>query len=204
MELVEFLVVDDADIAAGESFALVGVVRAGGVIGLQNAARVRVIEEHRHRIGVEKQAKAFFLALDFGDIDTQADRAAIGHLAFFDQDPAAIGQALFVWGLRIGQFGQTLGDPFFFSAGGFGVVAALHANAQRVSQARARLKEIGALGVDFGIALVPEDVAALRVEEHDAFRQGVHRRAQPIDRALGRGVRGVEGCLGGGPASLQA
>ncbi len=107
-------------------------------------------------------------------------------------------------GLRVGQFGQTLGDPFFFAARRFRIIAALNADAERIGQARAGLEKVGGFGVDFGVALIPEDVAALRIQKHDAFRKRVHGGAQPIDRPLGRRVRNIEGRLGGSPASLQA
>ena len=69
-----------------------------------------------------------------------------------------------------------------FMACGFRIVAAGDADAQRVFEARAFSEQIGGLAVDLGILLVPENVAAFGIENHDALRQQVDGLAQPLMR----------------------
>ena len=57
---------------------------------------------------------------------------------------------------------------------------------------RARLEQVGAAVVDLGVFLVPEDVAAFGVEEHDALRQDVDRLAQPLVGFARLGDRGLD------------
>jgi hypothetical protein len=78
------------------------------------------------------------------------------------------------------QLGDALGEPFLLAPCGLGIIAALDADAQRVSQLDAGLQQIGGLGVDLRVLLVPQDVAVFLVEEDDALRHGLDRLAQPL------------------------
>ncbi len=73
---------------------------------------------------------------------------------------------------------KPLGYPLFFAPRGFRIIPAFDTDAQRVSEIGSRSEQIRALAVDLGVFLVPEDVAPLGIEEHDALRQDVDRFAQ--------------------------
>ena len=86
---------------------------------------------------------------------------------------------------RVVEQREALGEPFLLAALGGGIVAAHDADAQRVLEPRADLEQVGAALVDVGVLLVPQDVAAFRVEEDDALRQDLDGLAQPLVRRLG-------------------
>ena len=141
---------------------------------------VERVDEHRHRVAVEQQAERGFALFHLGDVDAQADNAAVAGAPLLDQDTASVGQALLVPAARVVETLEPFGDPFFLTADRFRIVAAGDADAQRVLQARARLEQVSAAPIDVGVLLVPQDVAPLRVEEDDALRQDVDRVAQPL------------------------
>ena len=142
-------------------------------------------DEHRHRIAVEQQAEGLLALLHLGDVDAQADDAAVAGAALLDQDTAAVGQPLLVAAAGISSSASRSASHSSSRPIGFRIVAALDADAQRVREPRAGLEQVGAALVDFGVLLVPQDVAALRVEEDDALRQDVDRFAQPRMRLAG-------------------
>ena len=72
---------------------------------------------------------------------------------------------------------------------GVGIVAAGDADAQGVGQLATRREQVRRAVVDVGVGLVPQDVAALGVEEHDPFWQDVERLAQAAFRLAGVGSR---------------
>ena len=55
------------------------------VVGREDAFVVDGADEHRHRIGVEQQAERGLALLHLGDVDAQADDAAVAGLALLDQ-----------------------------------------------------------------------------------------------------------------------
>ena len=119
------------------------------------------------------------------------DAAVLGQ-PLLDQDAAAVGQRLLVACAGLIQPGEPLGDPLFLAADRFRIIAALDADADGVLQPCARLEQVGAAVVDLGVLLVPEDVAAVGIEKHDALRQDVDRLAQPLvgfSRIRDRGFR---------------
>ncbi len=75
---------------------------------------------------------------------------------------------------------QPLGDPRLLAARGLGIITARDANADGVLEARTVLEQVRAALVDFRVFLVPEDVAAVGIKEHDALRQDVDRLAQTL------------------------
>ncbi len=113
---------------------------------------------------------------------------------------------------RIHQQGQALGQPFLFPADGFGIVATRDPDAQSVGEPGAGREQVGAAVIDFGVLFVPEDVAALGVEEHDALREGLDRVAQTAFGLAGLALGVFEGVLvpssdeggGGRPKRSQA
>ncbi len=168
-----------------------------GVVHREDAPVGRADNEHRDGIGVEQQTEGRLAGLDVGDVDAQPDKAAVRGPSFVDQDPAAIGQLLFNLALWIAHPLHALVEPRCLASGGFGIFAAFNADPQRVFQPDASLKQIGAAAVNVGVRLVPEDIAPVRVEQHDALGQHVKRlRAR-------RCVRPTD-VRRGGSARLQA
>ena len=163
----------------------------GGVVDAENAVVVERADDHGHGIAVEQQPERGLALLQFGDVDAQADDAAVLGQPLLDQDAAAVGQRLLVAFAGLIQPLEPLGDPLLFAADRFGIVAALDADADGVLQPRARREQIGAALVDLGVFLVPENVASLGIEEHDALRQDVDRLAQSFVRFSRLGDRGL-------------
>jgi protein tyrosine phosphatase (PTP) superfamily phosphohydrolase (DUF442 family) len=135
-----------------------------------------------------------FALLQLGDVDAQADDVAALGQPLLDQDDPAVGKDLLMAFAGLIKFCQPLGDPLFFAADRFRIVAALDADADGVLQPRARLEQVRTAAVDLGILLVPENVASLGVEEHDALRQNVDRLAQPFVGFSRIGNRGFRLC----------
>ncbi len=80
----------------------------------------------------------------------------------------------------VAQHLQPAAQPFILVSDSFGIVAPRHPDPQRVLQPRAGGEEVGGAMVDLGVALVPQDVAALGVQEDDALGQGVQRGRQAL------------------------
>ncbi len=120
------------------------------------------------------------LGLHGGDVDAQADDAAVAGAALLDHHPAAVRQPLFVALAGVAQHLQPPAQPFILVTDGFGIVAPRHPDPQGVLQPRAGGEKVGGAMVDLGVALVPEDVAALGVEEDDALGQGVQGGRQAL------------------------
>jgi hypothetical protein len=144
----------------------------------------------------EGLAQGLGLGLHLGDVDAQADDAAVGGPPLLDHQPAPVRQALLVALAGGGaELGQPLGQPFLLAPDRLGIVAPRHADAQGVGQPDPRAEQIGGAVVHLRIALVPQDVAALIVQEDHAFRDGLDGVAQAVARqpglgfGLGEGVR---------------
>ena len=177
--------VEGLQVADRQSFefgAAIAVMLDRGIVDAEDAFAVQRAHDHRNRIAVEQQPERGLALLQLGDIDAQTDDAAVLGQPLLDQDDAAIGQRLLVAFAGPVQLVEPLGDPFFLAADRFRIVAALDADPDGVLQPRAVLEQVRAAVVDFRIFLVPEDVAAVGVEEHDALRQDVDRLAQPLVR----------------------
>ncbi len=108
-----------------------------GVVDAEDAFAVQRADDHRHRIAVEQQPERGLALLQLGDIDAQADDAAVLGQPLLDQDDAAVGQGLLVALAGLVELGQPLGDPFFLAADRFRIVAARDADADGVLQPRA-------------------------------------------------------------------
>ena len=186
---------DAADGQLLEFGAAIAVMLDGGVVDAEDALVVQRADDHGNGIAVEQQPERGLALLQLGDVDAQADDAAVLGQPLLDQDAAAVGQRLLVAFAGLIQPGQPLGDPLFLAADRFRIVAALDADADGVLQPGAGLEQVGTAVVDLGIFLVPENVAPVGVEKHDALRQDVDRLAQPLvgfsrlrDRRFGLGA----------------
>ncbi|MGY4432960.1 hypothetical protein ACVWWO_005437 [Bradyrhizobium sp. F1.13.1] len=172
--------------------AAIAVMGDRGIVDAEDALVVQRADDHGDRIAVEQQPERGLALLQLGDVDAQADDAAVLGQPLVNQDDAAVRQLLLVARAGLIELLQPLRDPFFLMAGSFGIIAAGDADAQRVLQAGALLEQIGGLAVDLRVLLVPEDIAALGIEKHDALRQDVDGLAQALmgfarfrDRSLG-------------------
>ncbi len=67
-----------------------------GGVDIKDAFLVHRADDHGNRIAVEQQPKRGLALLQFGDVDAQADDAAILGQPLFDQDAATVGQDLLV------------------------------------------------------------------------------------------------------------
>jgi hypothetical protein len=173
-----------------EFSAAIAVMPDRGVIDAKDTLVIQSANDHGNGIAVEQQPKRGLALLQLGDVDAQADDAAIRGQPLLDQDAAAVGQPLLVASTRLIKFGEPLGDPLLLAADRFRIIAALHANANGILQARTRLEKVRTAAVDLGILLVPENIAAVGVEKHNALRQDVDRFAQPLVRFSRIGNRG--------------
>lgn len=178
-----------------EIAARVTVMRDRGVVDTDDVLVVLGADDHRHRIAVEEQPERGFALLELGDINAQANHAAVTGQPFFDQDAAAIRQHLLVALARMIKFFEALGEPFLLAADGFGIIAAFDAGSQCIAQHGAGLKLVRGPAVYFRVFLVPENIAAVGIEKHDALRKKVDRltqaRVSPLrirDRGLSLGA----------------
>ncbi len=158
--------------------AAIAVMLDRGVVDAEDALVVHRANDHGNGIAVEQQPERGFTLLQLGDVDAQTDDTAIPGQPLLDQDDAAIAEDLLVPFAGVIKLLEPFGDPFLFATDRFGIVAALDTDADGILEPRARLEQVRTAVVDFGVFLVPEDVASLGVEEHDALRQDVERLAQ--------------------------
>ena len=77
-----------------EFAAAVAIMLDRGVVDGENVFVIQRADDHRHRIAVEQQPERRLALLQLGDIDAQADDAAILGQPLIDQDDAAVGQRL--------------------------------------------------------------------------------------------------------------
>jgi hypothetical protein len=190
-------VVDIVESLREKLAALVSVIRDRRVVGGEDAPVVDGEDEHRHRVPVEQQAEGGLAALHLGDVDAEADDAALARAPFLDQDAAAVGEGLLVAAGRVAEKVEPLLEPRLLAPDRRRIVAARDADAERVFELGADPEHVGAALVDVGVCLVPEDVAPLLVEKHDSLGQDIDGVAEPRMGAL----RFRDGCLrrGAGP-----
>lgn len=172
--------------------AAVTVMCDRGIVDAEDALVVQRADDHGNGIAVEQQAERGLALLQLGDVDAEANHAAVIGQALVDQDDAAVRQLLLVARAGLIEPSQTLRDPLVLVARRLRVVAAGNTDAQRVFEARALFEQIGGLAVDLGVFLVPEHVAAFGIEKHDALRQDVDGLAQALmgfARVRDRGFR---------------
>src|SRR5437879_8051202 len=130
---------DAADGELLEFGAAVAVMLDRGVIDAKYALVVQRADDHRNRIAVEQQPERGLALLQLGDVDAQANDAAVLGQSLLDQDAAAVGKDLLMAFAGLIKLGEPLGDPLLFAAGRFGIIAALDADADGILQPRARL-----------------------------------------------------------------
>ena len=144
-----------------------------------------VDDQHRHRIGFEQRPHRLFALLDFGDIDADADAAAIGGPPFADPKPAVVGQLLLMHavGLRVER--EPLSQPLLFASARLGISARGQAGAQGILETGAHLDGARGERIELGITLVPHHVAIFGVEQ----RQTSGHHLEGIAQARMRGGR---------------
>src|SRR5215213_9724236 len=174
-----------------EFAAAVAIVLDRRVVDRENMFVPQRADDHRNRIGVEQQPERGLPLLQLGDIDPQADDAAILGQAFIDQDDAAVGQRLLMPLAGLEHLLEPRGDPFFLAADRLRIIAPRDADADGILQPCARLEQVRTAAVHLRIFLIPENVAAFGIEEHDALRQDIDRLPQALVRFACLRNRGV-------------
>jgi hypothetical protein len=169
--------------------ALVTVMGDGGIVGAENLRVNGIADDHRHRIAFEQQPERRLALLQLGDVDAQADDPSIAGQPLLDQDAAAVGEDLLMAAIGSLELAQPLLQPLLLAARGFQIVAPRHADPQGILEPGAGREQVCGTTIDFGVFLVPEDVAPLAVEEDNALGQKVDGLAQPFMSALGLGNR---------------
>ena len=96
---------------ADHLFARISIVFTRGGVGGQDRLAGLRDDVHGHGVGFEQKAEGGFALLQFGDVDAQADDAAVGRPAFVDQNAAAVRQPLLVASGRGHHLLEALGDP---------------------------------------------------------------------------------------------
>ena len=175
-----------------EFAAAVAIVLDRSVVDGENTLVTQRADDHRNRVAVEQQPERGLPLFQLGDIDAQADDAAILGQAFIDQDDAAVGQRLLMPLAGLVQLLEPRRDPFFLAPDGLRIIAARDADADRILQPCARLEQVRTAAVHLRIFLVPENIAAFGIEKHDALRQDVDRLPQALVRFARLGKRGVD------------
>ena len=155
-----------------ELFATVAVVADCGVIDVEKSQGLFVEDPHRQRVSREQQPQRFFAPFRFGNVDAHADAAAIGCAALVDPHPTIARKLQLEAVLGSPMTGQPLGEPFFL-APFVDVIAFGHAREQRVFEARADDDGVARLPIHFRVAMVPQNMSILGVEQHQAFRHQV-------------------------------
>src|SRR5437868_3666048 len=175
-----------------EFAAAVTIMLDRSVVDGENTFVTQRADDHRNRIAVEQQPERGLPLFQRGDIDAQADDAAILGQAFIDQDDAAVGQRLLMPLAGLVQHLETRGDPFFLAPDGLRIIAARNADADGILQPRARPEQVRTAAVHLRIFLVPENIAAFGIEKHDALRQDIDRFPQALVRFARLRERGVD------------
>ena len=137
------------------------VVSTRGLVGGEERCVVAREDEHRHRIAVEQQPERGLALLQVGDVDAQADDAAVAGAAAPRSGCSGRRRAPARAACRVVEQREPLRDPFLLAPDRGRIVAARDADAQRVFEPCAGFEQVGAALVDVGILLVPQDVAAL-------------------------------------------
>ena len=128
--------------------------------------------------------------LDFGDVDANADVAAVGGATLFDDDIAAGRQALLEPVGRQPMPREPLREPLLLAADGVGVLAAREAVAKDVFEAHAGDDLLGQ-AVGLGVVPVPQHETVVGIHQRDAF--GHH--LQGFDKAVMGGLRVLLGAF---------
>src|SRR5688572_21458115 len=94
-----------------EFAAAVTIVLDRSVVDGENMFVTQRADDHRQRIAVEQQPERRLPLFQLGDIDAQADDAAILGQALIDQDDAAVGQRLLIPLAGLEHLLEPRGDP---------------------------------------------------------------------------------------------
>jgi hypothetical protein len=144
---------------------------------------------HRQRVLLKQQPERSLAAFQVGDIDTDADAAAVRRPSLLDPGPSVSRQLLLVIALRQGMAGHAFPEPFLLPPNGIGILAMRQAGAKNVFEAGA-LNDGRRIGsIEPGVLPVPQHQPIVLVEYRQSFGDDVQRFRQV-------GVRGE------GPFSL--
>ena len=160
---------------------LIAVMGDRGVVDVKKLKGLLVEDPHRQRVSREQQPQGFLAPFRFGNVDAHADAAAIGCAALVDPHPAVARKLQFegVFGPPV--TGQPLGEPFLLAAL-VDIIALRHARAQRILETCAGDDGVARLAIHCRVAMVPQDMPILGVEQHQAFRHQV----RGVDKLLMR------------------
>src|SRR5215213_8061798 len=154
-----------------EFAAAVAIVLDRRVVDRENMFVPQRADDHRNRIGVEQQPERGLPLLQLGDIDAQADDAAVLGQAFVDQDDAAVGQRLLMPLAGLEHLLEPRGDPFFLAADRLWIIAARDADADGILQPCAGLEQIRTAAVHLRYILWNKKYAEMYRRSSDLFKQ---------------------------------
>jgi hypothetical protein len=127
--------VEGLQVADGELFefdAAIAVMLDRGVVDAEDALVIERADDHGNRIAVEQQPERGLALLQAGNVDAQADDAAVLGQPLLDQDDATVGELLLVAVAGLIESCNTLGDPRLFAADRLRIVATRDADADGV------------------------------------------------------------------------
>ncbi len=189
----------------------IAVLAQGRLVGGQDAQGLLVEHRQRDRVLLEHQPEQGLALAQLGDVDDDADDAAVGQAPVLGADPAAIGQGLLVDGDCLGPARHALGHPGVFAAHGLTDVAVRQVVLDHRLEGGAHAQQ-GRARAQVGVGAVPKHEAVLGVEHGQAFADGFEHRLQQavgvtglvLGRAhrAGQGAQGLGLALGLGAQSL--
>ena len=156
-------------------FARIAVMAAHRRVDRQQLPGVGIRHPHRQRVLLEQQPERSLAAFQVGNIDTDADAAAVRGPPFLDPSPSVARQLLLVGALRQGMAGHAFAEPFLLAPDGVGILAMPQAGTKDVVEAGA-LDDGRRIGsIELGILPVPQHQPIVLVEYRQWLRGSVPR-----------------------------
>ncbi len=140
----------------------------------------------------------FLAPLQIGDVDTDADAAAIGRPALLDPHPAVAPQVLLEGAVVTPVPRGPLGEPLLLAPDSLEVVPSLDAEAHRVCEVCTDLNGVAGGIVELEELPVEKKVAPLRIEQDKSFGhdfEGVHQASVRLLQLVGHQGNGAVGSL---------